>query len=229
MVLLTSKHVLVTLAAGVVGYLVLLLPALHELPVSLLIPVRVQEAFQAWRNPISSTIVGTSDDSPKNEESAEAGEAAGEEAPQPRKRTLLEQKFAIDGPELGWDVATITLDYQLAEWVTNDVLDYAFYDWECHNKLDTSEQPTGWKVMVPEMIGPVQVEVATEVVDGEQSGGSTSSGREMVSTRRMPLFPPRFVSASCCTTCRNVDNMPWRSPFDKLNLKLPCKKEKFNG
>ncbi len=89
------------------------------------------------------------------------------EATTRRPRTALEQKFAIHGPHVQWDmnvnvnvndtildVPVITLDYEMSDWVTENVLQFKFYDFDCQNVLEDWE--LGWKGYIVQTVSQIE-------------------------------------------------------------------------
>jgi hypothetical protein len=55
-----------------------------------------------------------------------------------RAKTPLEIKFGIQGPKLEHSDQKIHLDYILGDWITADLIQHRFYDFDCEQELEQS-------------------------------------------------------------------------------------------
>jgi hypothetical protein len=57
-----------------------------------------------------------------------------------RPLSPMEQKFYISEPQVSWHENSISLEFQMSEWVTVDVIQHKFFEWDCETELESLEE-----------------------------------------------------------------------------------------
>lgn len=155
--------------------------------------------FRVWLSRQSSTgsVMMTSSSRIESSTGGDMEESKPTKASRPR--SALELKFSIQGPHVQWNdvtsteddaddttaTAIITLDYQMSDWVTLDVLQYKFYDFDCVNVMDESE--LDWKAKIPEKLDNLD-ETSSAINDDDNDDDDDSTQSPFGHVWRLTLY-----------------------------------------